>query len=346
MKIIYRDEKDLSYLKSLTKESGYTIEYQQKVSFAEIKEALKKYKGPPIGAPLPDGLIDIGTHLYGFILSDEFPKAVAEKVLIYSIFDTIVKPFYKKIFKKKDKNTQDKKSIFIISDEYGVNDSQYSIYFVIYDELNDAQIENALKTLPKVREKILNLLKITSFSGSKTIRVTYINDKWYIQRFDLSYSSSNTDQETIKKINVYYNKRKDGQNRLKSLYLQIRQWFTMRHIPNSYIIPNPYNISIHNQGNKNNCTSHAFASMMEYYLSNKLKEKVAVDVNDLWEKQKKFGTATEESGDSLEGPFIISAKYGVKFSTENGKRGTCFTDINTEKVEGITHIPVSRIEFN
>lgn len=89
----------------------------------------------------------------------------------------------------------------------------------------------------------------------------------------------------------------------------------------SHIIPNPYNIPVHNQGNRNNCTAHAFATGLELELSNKLKERTLVDVDDLWEKQKKYGKATEEDGDILEGPFIIKDKYGVKFKTDSGKTG-------------------------
>lgn len=92
----------------------------------------------------------------------------------------------------------------------------------------------------------------------------------------------------------------------------------------SYIVPNLYNIPVHNQGNKNNCTSHAFAVMIEYKLSDKLKDRVIVDVDDLWEKQKKLGTASEEKGDLIEGPFIIATKYGVRFSTKRGRKGTFF----------------------
>jgi hypothetical protein len=96
-------------------------------------------------------------------------------------------------------------------------------------------------------------------------------------------------------------------------------------IPKRYIIPNPYNIPIHDQGNKNNCSSHAFATMIEYLLSKEFKERTLVDVDDLWNKQRKFGTATEE-GDYIKGPFIIAKKYGVKFKTDSGKRGIFFLD--------------------
>jgi len=97
----------------------------------------------------------------------------------------------------------------------------------------------------------------------------------------------------------------------------------MKKLPESYRVPNPYNVPIHNQENKNNCISHAFAIMLEYKLSAMFKELVIIDVDDLWEKQKKFGTATEE-GDFGEGPFIIATKYGVKFTTKSGKKGTYF----------------------
>lgn len=101
----------------------------------------------------------------------------------------------------------------------------------------------------------------------------------------------------------------------------------------SYIIPNPYNIPVHNQGNKNNCTSHAFALMIEYRLSNKFEELTLVDINDLWEKQKKYGTASEEYGDTLEGPLIIAEKYGIKFETSSGKRGIYFLDGRINLIE-------------
>lgn len=119
----------------------------------------------------------------------------------------------------------------------------------------------------------------------------------------------------------------------------------MRELPKSYIIPNPYNIPVHDQGNKNNCTSHAFALAIEYQLSNKLGEKVIVDVDDLWEKQRKFGTATD-AGDRIDGPFIIATKYGVRFDTENGRRGTIFFSDKTVKGNGITHCFINKVEFD
>lgn len=87
----------------------------------------------------------------------------------------------------------------------------------------------------------------------------------------------------------------------------------MRKLPKKYMIPNKFIPPIHNQGNKNNCTAHAVASAIEIELSKKLGKRVIVDVDDLWEKQKKFGTATEEGGDSLEDALFIAKKYGVRY---------------------------------
>lgn len=102
-------------------------------------------------------------------------------------------------------------------------------------------------------------------------------------------------------------------------------------LPESYTMPNPYNIPVHDQGNKKNCTSHAFALMMEYKLSDYFKERTLVDVGDLWGKQKKFGIATEDNGDIMEGPFMIAVKHGIKFKTDSGKSGTVFLSGKKEK---------------
>jgi hypothetical protein len=90
-------------------------------------------------------------------------------------------------------------------------------------------------------------------------------------------------------------------------------------LPEKSIIPDPS--PVHDQGDKNSCTAHAYAAGIEIILSGKLKETVTVDANDLWEKQKNFGTATEDEGDTIHGPAIIAAIHGVKFETESGKKG-------------------------
>jgi len=88
----------------------------------------------------------------------------------------------------------------------------------------------------------------------------------------------------------------------------------------SYIVPNPYNLPIHDQAGKNNCTSHVYASTMEYRLSEYFKERTLIDVDDLWEKQKRYGTATDE-GDFMDGPHKVAVRYGIRFKTDSGKTG-------------------------
>ena len=113
----------------------------------------------------------------------------------------------------------------------------------------------------------------------------------------------------------------------------------------SYTVPNPYNIPIHDQKGKNNCTSHAFARVMEHHLSNSFEERTLIDVDDLWEKQKKYGTATEE-GDLRDGVFIIATKYGAKFKTDSGKTGTLFLTGEKEKHGWLTVYRGWRIELD
>ena len=96
--------------------------------------------------------------------------------------------------------------------------------------------------------------------------------------------------------------------------------------PEKFIIPNPYDIPIHDQKGKNNCTSHALATMWEYKLSAQFKEQVLIDVDDLWEKQLKYGTATEENGDTIEGAMKITNEYGMLFKTKSGKKGIFWPD--------------------
>lgn len=104
-------------------------------------------------------------------------------------------------------------------------------------------------------------------------------------------------------------------------------------LPDDYEVENPYKIPVHDQGDKNNCTSHTFALMMEYHLSEYFKERTLIDVDDLWEKQKRLGTATDR-GDFLEGPFFIATKYGVKFKTDSGKTGRLFLS-GKKRTEGM-----------
>lgn len=91
-----------------------------------------------------------------------------------------------------------------------------------------------------------------------------------------------------------------------------------------YEIPIPKGFKVHNQGNKMNCTSHAITGGIEIQLGNKLGEAIYCDVDDLWEKQKKFGTATEEEGEYMENAWRIAATYGIKFKTFCGKTGTIY----------------------
>jgi hypothetical protein len=103
-------------------------------------------------------------------------------------------------------------------------------------------------------------------------------------------------------------------------------------LPKKAFVPNPYNIPVHNQGRKNNCTAYTNATLIESTLSRVLKERVIVDVDDLWEKQKKFGTATEQGGDTLTDSVIIAARYGIKFETDSGKKGIFYPGISTKSI--------------
>ena len=110
-------------------------------------------------------------------------------------------------------------------------------------------------------------------------------------------------------------------------------------LPSSYTVPDPYGLfgaEHHNQGAKSNCTSHSFALMVEMQLSTHFKERTLIDVDDLWDKQKRFGTATEERGDFADGPFIIASTHGVRFRTDSGKTGTLFMPGTSRVENGIT----------
>jgi len=91
-------------------------------------------------------------------------------------------------------------------------------------------------------------------------------------------------------------------------------------LPKRVFLDNPYNIPIHDRKDKNNCSSHAFAVMFEFQLSDYFKERKLIDVDDLWEKQLKYGSATE-LGDTMEDVMKITDEYGVLFTTDSGKRG-------------------------
>jgi hypothetical protein len=103
-------------------------------------------------------------------------------------------------------------------------------------------------------------------------------------------------------------------------------------IPNKLIIPNMYNVPIHDQGAESSCTSHAVAAAVELVLSEMLGERALIDVDDLWDKQKMYGTATE-NGDSVTVAIEIASKYGLLFETESGKKGIFKTDTGIEFFE-------------
>jgi len=65
---------------------------------------------------------------------------------------------------------------------------------------------------------------------------------------------------------------------------------------------------------------------MELLLSDMFKERTLIDVDDLWDKQKKYGTAVDANGDFIDGPIVIAKKYGLKFETASGKKGTYYPD--------------------
>ena len=91
-------------------------------------------------------------------------------------------------------------------------------------------------------------------------------------------------------------------------------------LPSKFILPNPRNIPIKNQGNTSGCPSHGLASTWEYTLSNHFNELVIVDAKDLWEKLLKYGTATKD-GDTFIGAAFVADKYGMKFETKSGIQG-------------------------
>jgi len=108
---------------------------------------------------------------------------------------------------------------------------------------------------------------------------------------------------------------------MNKILIIIRKLFgSNKKLPDEYLVPNPYEVPMHVQKDKNNCTSHAIAQIFEYKLSAYFKEKVLIDVDDLWEKQKKYGTVTEE-GDSWQDAWNIADEYGMLFNTESGKKG-------------------------
>ena len=89
-------------------------------------------------------------------------------------------------------------------------------------------------------------------------------------------------------------------------------------LPDEYTVPDPYGLldtSNHIQRGENNCTSHSFALMMEFQLSNLFKQRILIDVDDLWGKQKKFGTATREV-DYIHRPWEIYIRHGLKYKTK------------------------------
>ena len=96
-------------------------------------------------------------------------------------------------------------------------------------------------------------------------------------------------------------------------------------LPEKCGVSNPYNVPVHDQEEKCNCTSHAFSFALELCLSDFFHELALIDVDDLWENQLNYGTANE-SGDFTSGCIDIIESYGVKFSTKSGLIGRYYPD--------------------
>ncbi len=90
--------------------------------------------------------------------------------------------------------------------------------------------------------------------------------------------------------------------------------------PDCFETPDPYNIPIHDQGNKNSCVLHALAVCIEEYLSEEFKERTLIDVDDWWDNMLKYGMATTD-GTTVELAMEYISKHGVKYTTDSGKCG-------------------------
>lgn len=181
LKIIFTDARLKTVLVSeFIKNSNIEVEQWEGLKFSEETKINKKVLSESIpdgiGAVPPDGWINFGEHIINIIFTSDISNTLFFGVLGNAIWDTIKKAF--KILKKENKGNNDQ--LAIITDRFSSSIYNKSIYFILYAHQSEEEVNKAVKQIPKVRKRILDLLKVADFDsyGPETIRLTYSGKKW------------------------------------------------------------------------------------------------------------------------------------------------------------------------
>jgi len=82
---------------------------------------------------------------------------------------------------------------------------------------------------------------------------------------------------------------------------------------------NLLNISVHNQGKTNHCTSYGLTHIHEILNTVEFSREVELDPEEQWHNQKEYpGTAKEDSGDSLQSALASLKRYGLSYNDGKG----------------------------
>lgn len=178
MQITYNDSGLKSDLERIVKETRLKAMLEYRASFGGTLEGVgKSSDGPAFGFAPPEGWVDLGKYAISFI----FSEPIAHGVIASAIWETM-KQSYALLRQKKNGSGQ-KREFAILTDQYGMNEARKTIYFVLKDNLEESAFEDAIKQIPRLREKITSLETSDITGMSDVVELNYVSPKWALSIF-------------------------------------------------------------------------------------------------------------------------------------------------------------------
>lgn len=180
MQVIYTDKEIKEELISFFDKEKVKASLEFTESAEEILARSRERPFPGGGAP-PEGFIDVGKYFISLILSDELARGVLAAAA-YNLIKKIILHFKRSAAKSN-------KEFAIITDKFDayncIKTHSKSIYFIVPVTVSDKDIKDAIRKIPIIRKKLIELLKLVDFPGFTMFEVIYSIDtkEWLINLY-------------------------------------------------------------------------------------------------------------------------------------------------------------------